>query len=905
MFPKFIILQFLVLYVLSALSQDKLPARSGDILFSLKMDDIGHINEKTSEILDKQHSKKMKLLRLKDSSADRVDKAGDDHPDVIFWIKSPSEGEYVLKTTVVRENVEGFIGNPPTLFAKIQVDSQRPTKRIVSDARDYYQHDLGKFHLSGAKQQLKIWLPKGVCLESVDVKKYVPPTVPVEAGNYTPRITPPENHPRLWVTQLTLPLIKKRLERVENAEAWHKVEKAARHIFQFIPPKHEILHYPELEESVQAKAFYYLVSNDRVIGHEAVRLVIDYLSVLEFGNIKFGDITRNIGSAIYTASLVYDWCYDLISDRERQILYSHLIRLAEEMEIGWPPFKASIINGHGNEAQVNRDLLAMSIAVYDENPVPYRYTSYLILEQLVPMRKFEYQSPRHNQGVDYGAYRLGWEMHAAWLFYRMTGVRVFDNNITGLSKYWLYMRLPDGEMLRDGDMFSVSKNGNPYYWEHPETMLLLYSYANDPVIKAEFHRQGGIPENPVLFLLLNDPDLRENPDINSLPLTIDFGPVLGSMIARTGWDMGMNSNDVIAEIKGGGYHFGNHQHSDAGAIQFYYKGLQVCDLGLYIYYGSSYDFNFNKRSIAHSMMLVKDPDEEILFNATFNDGGTRFNQRFPITPQETKSDPWFYNGKVLSADFGPSKQKPFYSFFKVDLTGAYSAKISRYTRSFCFLNLDRDDIPAVIILADDMVTAKSGYKKEWQINTLTKPVYLDSCIILQNSRNGRTGKTHVQMLQPHPTERQTQILSSADFGKLYGSQFMISSKIPEANGYHMIISPTDENRHNRFLTVFQMTKEDARPLPVKYYEKEMKYVIYMADYVVCMSSVAKLNQDSFSLSIPGNDESKVLLTDMNPGVWTVSSSDKKVEFSTKVSTSRNTIFFKAYPGEYKIYPSGY
>jgi len=44
----------------------------------------------------------------------------------------------------------------------------------------------------------------------------------------------------------------------------------------------------------------------------------------------------------------------------------------------------------------------MSIAVYDEDPVPYRYTSYLVLEQLVPMRKFEYQSPRHNQGVDYG-----------------------------------------------------------------------------------------------------------------------------------------------------------------------------------------------------------------------------------------------------------------------------------------------------------------------------------------------------------------------------------------------------------------------------------------------------------------------------------------------------------------------
>ncbi len=888
-----------MVFVLSALSQNKPQTRDGIFLYASN----GHINKETTEILNKGGSDEIKLLRLKDSSDERVDETIPGNADVVFEIMSPLEGEYIFKTTVDREDIRNFIGNPPTLFAKIQVDNQRPTKRIVSDAREYYNHNLGKFHLSGEKQQLKIWLPKGVCLESICIKEYVAPHVPHGARGYIPSVTPPKGHPRLWVTQQNLPLIKKRVGQPENVEAWDKVKKAALEKFHFILPAHEILQDPELEKSVQAKAFYYLMSNDSTIGREAVKLAVGYLSVLEFGNIKFGDITRNIGSAIYTASLVYDWCYELLNEKERRTLLDNLIRLAEEMEIGWPPFKAPIVNGHGNEAQVNRDLLAMSIAVYDETPVPYQYTSYLILEQLVPMRKFEYQSPRHNQGVDYGAYRLGWEMHAAWLFYRMSGIRVFDNNIADLSKYWLYMRLPDGEMFRDGDMFTVSKNGNPYYWRHPETMLLLYSYANDPIIKAEFIRQGGVPENPILFLLLNDPGLEANPDISSLPLTIDFGPILGSIVARTGWDMGMNSNDVVAEIKGGGYLFGNHQHSDAGAIQLYYKGLQVCDLGLYIYYGSQYDFNFNKRSVAHSMMLVKDPDEEIPFNADFNDGGTRFNQRFPVTPQETKSDPWLYNGKVLSADFGPSEQKPLFSFFKVDLAGAYSAKIDKYTRSFCFLNLGRDDIPAAIIMADDITSAKPSYKKYWQINTLNKPTDKDSSIVLHNSRNGCTGKTHVQMLEPNLQKRQTQILSSSDFSELYGPGLTIASNIREANGYHIIISPTEEKKANRFLTVFQMTKEDSNPLPVRYYEKEMKYVIYISDYVVCMSSVGKLNRGSLSISIPGNGESKVLLTDMEPGTWTVRDSDGEIKFTYKVSNNKNTIFFKAPPGEYEISPT--
>src|SRR5699024_10979373 len=106
-----------------------------------------------------------------------------------------------------------------------------------------------------------------------------------------------------------------------------------------------------------------------------------------------------------------------------------------------------------DEAMISRDLLSMSIAIYNENPLPYKYTSYALLEQLAPMMQFEYQSSRHNQGVDYGAYRFGWEMHGAMLFYRMMGRKIYPDNLKNLPYYWLYMRLPNGYMFRDGDMF--------------------------------------------------------------------------------------------------------------------------------------------------------------------------------------------------------------------------------------------------------------------------------------------------------------------------------------------------------------------------------------------------------------------------------------------------------------------
>src|SRR5690606_26893829 len=127
------------------------------------------------------------------------------------------------------------------------------------------------------------------------------------------------------------------------------------------------------------------------------------------------------------------------------------------------------------------------------------------LEQLAPMKAFEYQSPRHNQGVNYGAVRYRWDLHAAWLFRRMIGKPVFDDNIKDVYKYWLYMRIPDGQMLRDGDGFNARKRGEFYYWRMAFMTFLSYTYTDDPIIKAEFQRQGGKIDSQALFLLLDEP----------------------------------------------------------------------------------------------------------------------------------------------------------------------------------------------------------------------------------------------------------------------------------------------------------------------------------------------------------------------------------------------------------------
>lgn len=860
------------------------------------------INPRTI-ITIKDAANQVKWLALKQEANESID-SNNTTPDLTFTIQVPQEGIYEIMTyasTEIDLNELLKKGNLPTSFIKIQIDQQRPTKRILFDSWNHGTQTAGKFELSGKSQQVKIWLPKGIRLECMGWKSYVPPAIPEQALHYQPAVLPPRSRPRLWVNEQTLPLIKARLNTGENQAAWEKVKQQALtpFVFPFSRDK-EIAYSDDIEKTAETKACYYLMTGDKKVGRAAVQLMCSYLSAVEFGNVKYGDITREVGRAIYKGSLVYDWCYDLLSAKEKQLLYKNLMRLAREMEIGWPPFDNSAINGHGNEAQVSRDLLAMSIAIYDEDPLPYQYTSYVILEQLVPMRKFEYQSPRHNQGVDYGAYRFGWEMHAAWLYYRMTGAPVFDENIKNLPAYWLYMRLPNGAMLHDGDVFNVNTNGKPFYWKQPQTMLLCYAYSNNPLVKGEFEREGGLPDNPVLYLLLNDPALKAERSPAALPLTKDFGPILGSMVARTGWDNTPASADVIAEIKGGGYHFGNHQHADAGDLQIYYHGMQVGCIGLYLSYGTPYDFNFNKRSISHSMMLARDPAEPLLFRTEANDGGSRFSQRFPVTPAETMSDPWFDYGTVQSADEGPSAQTPAYSYFKADLTAAYAAKMRAYTRGFCFLNLGRADVPAAIILTDDMTTAKPEFKKYWQINTLKPPVETPTGVKLHNELNGVTGNTYVDMLVPAAGDRLTEILSGEKANSTFEFPYKVNSNKPEASAYRIMISPKSANKRDRFLTVFQMTADGVAPLPVSYYETGESYIITLADRIVGMSASTGLVRTGFNLKVPADKEYQVVLTGMEPGFWHIEGGE--INRNVKVIAGKHTLFFKARGGTYHITP---
>ncbi|NUP99640.1 MAG: hypothetical protein HUU35_07285, partial [Armatimonadetes bacterium] len=775
-------------------------------------------------------------------------------PDLVFSVTTQAAGKYLLITRAAADArgqaaMRAARGKQDSLQLQLSIDGARRTKRVVFvpwSAPESCIQVLGKFDLSGQAQEIAVWLPEGVRLDFLRVAPYTPPAVPEAARAYRPSIVPPATRPRLWMNETTLPKIKANLDKAENGPAWARLQALADRPFEFsVAPGAEVSHNSGLETAAVAKAFVSLMTGEQKYGREAIALTTAYLSAVEFGNLL--DITREIGRAIYSAALVYDWCYDLLTPPERDLLRTHMMRLAIDMEIGWPPFLQMVVNGHGNEAQVNRDLLAMSIALYDEDPLPYQYCAYQILEQLVPMRRFEYQSPRHNQGASYGPYRYSWDLHSALLFWRMSGQKVFDDNLGGVYYSWLYQRVPGQLPLRDGDGFST---GPVNYGLTP---LLNYAYTGDPLVKWDFLRTNGLGGDPLMVLLLNDPDLKPAAGLDDLPLTKDFGPILSSMVARTGWNMGRTAGDVVVEMKGGGYNFGNHQHPDAGSFQIFYRGFQAADLGQYRFYGTPYDNNFTKRSISHSMLLVRDPAEKFA-GTTTNDGGTRAVRACPATPAQATGEPLFANGKVLSSSFGPHPQRPYFSHFAVDLKSAYSDKIRSYVRSFCFLNLGSEQTPAALIVLDSVTSADPEFRKYWQMNSHYQPELTAAGATFRAGELGQVGRLDLHMLLPRPADRSAEVLSGPDASSVFGTHFEPPFKDrPEANGHRLMISPKTARTDDTFLTVLTMADEAAPAPAVQLAETAQAYTITLADRAVVLARDGGLLEQPFSITLPAGE----------------------------------------------------
>lgn len=698
---------------------------------------------------------------------------------------------------------------------------------------------------------------------------------------------PPSEHPRLYLRSSDIPELKQRLKNPEIVKTIKKMEKLSKNWTPEeeakAPAKNGFRYYAEMRgitSRVQLDALDYLVNREKSVARKAITAMLDTLRNTNYGT--KGDLSRASGSMLMCGAMVYDWCYDQMKDSEKKAYINEFVRIAKTMECGYPPKNTEPIAGHSSEWMVLRDMLSAGIAVYDEYPDMYNYVVTMMYKDYIPARNFIYSGHNYHQGSSYANVRFSNDLISLWIMSRMGAGAIYDSAQQFVLYDFIYRRRPDGQVLPAGDT-NPNRKGVANY---ALPALLAYSYYKDGYLAYEYERTKKIDNHCLIFDILWK-DLNVEPKgPETLPLTKYSGTPFGWMIARTGWD----ENSVITEMKINEHYVGNHQHLDGGSFQIYYKGPLALDAGTYQGssggYNSPHNKNFFKRTVAHNSLLIFNPEEKFECHSyggedktpfAGNDGGQRMPGNGWNTCRSFKdllSDE-YTTGKVLAHGTDADYMAPDYSYLKGDITKAYSDKVKEVKRSFVFLNLKSENIPAALIVFDKIVSSNPEYKKQWLLHSIEEPTVKDGTFTVKRTKDGDSGMLYDTVLLPEKSNLDINTIGGPgkEFwvnGENYPNEPRTPDPTNEKGAWRVELSPKSHASEDYFLNVIQVADNKCKNMHKATLLKSDKTVgVVISDRIVTFSKDSNTLSGKFSIDINGEGTFKIVMTDMKSGTWQV------------------------------------
>ncbi len=698
-------------------------------------------------------------------------------------------------------------------------------------------------------------------------------------------------------------------------------------------------------EKMEAKAYYYALFGDKEVGREAINLSLESMRTWPFLSDIEGN-TRTNGWFIATWSKVYDWCYDLLTEEEKAFFITRCEQSASVMEVGWPPVKQpEMLWGHGAEAQVHRDLLCFAIATYDERPDIWNNVAGEIYQLSVPARKFMHQGGLNLAGVSYGTYRYIWECHAYLLLTAMGLPEPWpgEDVAWALRSHSIYFRRPDGTWFMNGDTPNLYNVPMSYSYGQQAATLLAAVISDDPYLMDQYYRITNIADKEGYehqraekdeltltdALIFFDPSLIPK-SISNLPQSMYVPSPSGMMLARTGWDDGVQSNVAVAFMKMEEYYVGGHQTPAAGHFSIYYKGPLTNQSGIYDIMFSPGFQHYNHHSIASNCILVYDPNEDPAnFQYTPNDGGQKWapdDSGIPgidLSPSldtpDFEGDWWlddaFKRTTTEGVEIDPKNPiTPDYSYLKGDITKWYSDKVKDYHRSMIFLDLKDDTIPAAMVVFDKLSVKNPTHKKTWVLHGQTVPQIIGGRTIWGSSpfKNSvgeeYTGSMVHDIILPAPSDLNKEVIGSEEEGWNIVNGVNVPNNTAggaalEENTYRLELSPKANNETELFLNVIQVTDRSNKAYhAVTKVENTTHVGVKISDRVVLFSKDAKRVGTSFEVNAIGSGSVKYTICDMQAGVWNVTNGGKT--FEVVVTEEGGVLAFDGVMGNVKAVPAG-
>ncbi len=702
----------------------------------------------------------------------------------------------------------------------------------------------------------------------------------------------PAGHPRVYARPGDLDAIRAKLDMAEFANDWQIVQEAA-----------------EREDPERAgpfcSAFIHLIRQDPEGARRAIEQTLDLLPSVEDA--------RTFNMPMHWAACVYDWCYELLTDAEKQRFIDELIRIASSHAPGYPAsMRCPAVVGHETEGWILTAQLPAGVAIYDESKVMYDAAAKVFFERFVPVREYHYPSHTHHQGDSYGT-RLLYDLAGSWLFRRMGAGDVLTRHQRFVPYHSIYNLRPDGQQIRRGDSYTPGRSGRKM-----AIMMMAGSYYEDPYLltmaDGDFFDDGLQPLHQVFELLLRPAGVQKRP-LSDLPRTKVFPMPMGEMVTRTGWNQGIESRDAVVFMRAGGTFFGNHQIRDMGTFQIYYRGALALVTGLYqsddTHYGTDHWKCYYHQTLATNGLLIYDPDEPLRRIRPVNDGGQCLpneGRDHPKDMEEILSD-GYEIGKVAGCGFGPDPQSPEYSHITGDITGAYTDKVEAVSRSMVTLNLGNDRYPCALVVHDRVISADPSYKKTWLLHSIQEPQIEGSTTTVVRDEEGYEGEGRYF----GKLEAMTLLPEAVDIRKVGGpgKEFWVESTgenyqatprnaAYEPGAWRVEVSPRKERKEDRFLHVLTVMDADVEAGPeIHRFGDEGAAGIALLDRAVVFCGDDG-PQDELSFELEADGQVKILVLGLAPGHWDILPEGEAVQRRIPVTESAGSLYFEGGGGAYAL-----
>ena len=531
----------------------------------------------------------------------------------------------------------------------------------------------------------------------------------------------------------------------------------------------------DLLNSITSKAFLYLYTGTEYYAVEALRYIMQYMETMDMKS-DVGDPERYYGHVMFTAALVYDWCYDAMTDADREELVKCIKNVASgthdgegKMEIGFPPSTQGAVCGHGSERQILRDYLSVALAIYDEYPDWYDYIGGRFYQDYLPVREEFYKSGMYPQGISvYIAIRFTSDLWSAWLMQTATGSNPYEGMGQDQIIRSVFSRVVDESFyfFEEGDdQEAVGKWGqnrlkqyafgayiSSYLYDDPTAA----AWANGEWISSTSAKGYWQDSNgaPIFKIILRSTGVDNTGSRHEgLDLILYNGGFLNEIVAHKGWD----KNSVSVLMKIGGRTTANHDHGDAGSFQIYYKGVLAGDSGFYDTYNHNSNSHFktyHQATVAHNSILIYEEKTSWSGKTTV----TSYGQKVGSNYSEPKTLSTWLSSTYKTADLldvsykYDTKGNPKYAYIAGDITPAYQALSTKYAKSvqrrmLSVFNTQNPDAPLYFFVYDQVETAAdtSGYNTTtyqvaFLLHTVNEPTINGNTVIAISGGNETNGK---------------------------------------------------------------------------------------------------------------------------------------------------------------------